>query len=225
EIPLALPEFSDGKTLDGETINVDAYIKDAAGNTSEEASTSADVDITPPPAPIITELELGADGNLDGGVKGNTEAGATITDKDEKPLKDENGEDLKADENGDFTIPKDSVPDDDTIKAKDEAGNESIPVNILKLPPIENALDAVDGNGATIVGAENYEQVAYGEHTNDSQPLFEIPIQTDDDGNPVLDVNGIPIINGNVVNTTILIINGAVVDASLVTIDGKTYLQ
>src|SRR5699024_9604262 len=126
---------------------------------------------------------------------------------------------------GDFTIPKDSVPDDDTIKAKDEAGNESIPVNILKLPPIENALDAVDGNGATIVGAENYEQVAYGEHTNDSQPLFEIPIQTDDDGNPVLDVNGIPIINGNFVNTTILIINGAVVDASLVTIDGKTYLQ
>src|SRR5699024_9030392 len=141
-------------------------------------------------------------------VKGETEPGATITDKDGNPLEDENGEDLKADENGDFTIPKDSVPDDDTIKAKDDAGNESGEVNILKLPPIKNALDAVDGNGEPIDDAENYEQVADGDHTNDNRPLFEIPAEMAAD-----------------VNKDVLIINGEVIAASLVEISGKTYLQ
>src|SRR5699024_9685 len=76
---------------EGEELTVDASIKDKDGNTSDTVSASATVDTEPPEDPFIKDIDD------EGNVKGETEPGATITDKDGNPLEDENGEDLKAD--------------------------------------------------------------------------------------------------------------------------------
>ena len=59
----------------------------------------------------------------DNSVTGTTEPNTEITDKNGNPIKDANDKPIVSDAKGVFTIPADKVPSDNTIGAKDKAGN------------------------------------------------------------------------------------------------------
>ncbi|MBE9579974.1 MULTISPECIES: hypothetical protein, partial [unclassified Moraxella] len=59
----------------------------------------------------------------DGSVTGTTDPNTAITDKAGKPITDANDKPIVSDAKGVFTIPAGKVPADNTIGAKDKAGN------------------------------------------------------------------------------------------------------
>lgn len=233
EITLTQDDISEGKIelefdapAEGEKLEVEVRVVDQNGNPSETtANKEAIVDTEAPQKPIVIEqvyetddegeLVLDDDGNpILEEITGKTEPGATITDKDGNPILDDSNNPIIADENGEFTIPADKIPEDGQVAAKDDAGNLSGATNVLELPVIQNALDKVDsivvdefGNKTVTEHStpENYDKFQANGFTNDDKPLFEIP-------------------EGQQVNTAVLIVDGQLVDAEEIAIDGKTYL-
>ena len=187
---------------EGKELEVEAYIKDDYSNQSDPVDQKATQDTI---GPDITDVDKD---DSTGVVTGKTEPGATIVDSNGDPI-EEDGNDITAGDDGNFTIPADKVPTDGVIKAQDEAGNTGNAVNVNSLPAVTEALDFVE---AYIDGdkqerdSNNPETLESGAITNDNRPLFEIP-------------------TGQNVNEGVLIINGVAVEAEKVERDGKTYLQ
>ena len=77
----------------------------------------------------------------DGSVTGTTDPNTAITDKAGKPITDADGKPIVSDAKGVFTIPAGKVPTDNTIGAKDPAGN----VGTGNVKPADNTLKPQTG--------------------------------------------------------------------------------
>ncbi|UWD78641.1 Ig-like domain-containing protein [Curtobacterium flaccumfaciens] len=110
--------------LDDGEHKLELIAEDKAGNTSEETTTTVDVDTKAPTAPVVTSPSDLADGK--GPITGTAEPGSTVI------IRDEDGNELgrgEANDDGDFSIELDEPLDDGDHKleliAQDKAGNTS----------------------------------------------------------------------------------------------------
>ena len=125
---------------EGNTLTVDAWVTDAAGNSGEKGSDSATVDTTAPSAPVV-EIQDGGDGHLNAGeIKDGVEVKITLPadaepgdvlnvdyDGDGKPdfSKELTAEDIK--DGVTLTVPENKIPTEGTLEVvanvTDAAGN------------------------------------------------------------------------------------------------------
>ncbi|WIB42073.1 Ig-like domain-containing protein [Curtobacterium sp. MCLR17_058] len=147
--------------LDDGEHKLELIAQDDAGNTSEETTTTVDVDTEAPDAPVVTSPS-----DLDNGkgpITGTAEPGATVI------IRDEDGNELgrdTADENGDFEIALDEPLMDGghdlELIAQDKAGNTSdetkttvdVDTEAPAAPVLEAFDDIVDGTGVVRGSAE-----------------------------------------------------------------------
>ncbi|OII34136.1 hypothetical protein BIV02_17455 [Curtobacterium sp. MMLR14_014] len=147
--------------LDDGDHKLELVAQDKAGNTSEETTTTVDVDTKAPTAPVVTSPSDLADGK--GPITGTAEPGSTVI------IRDEDGNELgrdTADENGDFEIALDEPLTDGghdlELIAQDKAGNESDPTKTTvdvdteapAAPVLEAFDDIVGGTGIVRGSAE-----------------------------------------------------------------------
>ena len=116
----------------------------------------------------------------DGSVTGTTDPNTAITDKAGKPITDANDKPIVSDAKGVFTIPAGKVPADNTIGAKDKAGN----VGTDTVAPAKPATP--DMTAQTDTGVSDTDN-----NTKNNKPSFTVKTPTD--GEPVLMVDGKPV--------------------------------
>ncbi|WP_286638507.1 BapA/Bap/LapF family large adhesin [Thiopseudomonas alkaliphila] len=202
-------EFEFDAPKEGEQLTVDALLKDKHNNASEPVNKDATVDTEAPTKPII-DLVVVEDEKVTK-VEGRTEPNAIIKDTAGNQL-------TTAGEDGKFTI--DPAPEgwNGNLIAEDAAGNQSEPVNVLKLPGIEWGFDNVasvdEGGNVTEHTDDAHDKFSNNGFTNDATPYFEIPAGQAADANKnvliITDADG---------NQTV--VNAQVKDLG----DGNTYLE
>ncbi|PZE87705.1 hypothetical protein DEJ00_15075, partial [Curtobacterium sp. MCLR17_039] len=145
---------------DGEH-KLELIAEDKAGNTSEETTTTVDVDTKAPTAPVVTSPK-----DLDNGkgpITGTSEPGSTVIVRDEDGNEIGRGE---ANDDGDFSIELDEPLDDGEHKleliAQDDAGNNSeetkttvdVDTKAPTAPVVTSPSDLADGKGPITGTAE-----------------------------------------------------------------------
>ncbi|WP_220036528.1 MULTISPECIES: Ig-like domain-containing protein [unclassified Curtobacterium] len=147
--------------LDDGEHKLELIAEDKAGNTSEETTTTVDVDTKAPTAPVVTSPSDLADGK--GPITGTAEPGSTVI------IRDEDGNELgrgEANDDGDFSIELDEPLNDGAhdleLIAQDDAGNESNPTDTTvgvdteapDAPVVTSSKDLADGKGPITGTAE-----------------------------------------------------------------------
>ena len=116
----------------------------------------------------------------DNSVTGTTEPNTEITDKAGNPIKGANDKPIVSNADGSFTIPADKVPADNTIGAKDKAGNVGTgsvtPADTT--PPKVKGDPTVDGTGTTLT-------VPFSESLDDKNPPAKENFAVTVDSKPV----------------------------------------
>ncbi|QPT44419.1 SwmB domain-containing protein [Moraxella nonliquefaciens] len=116
----------------------------------------------------------------DNSITGKTDPNTVITDKDGNPINDAKGKPIVSDADGNFTIPAGKVPADNTIGAKDKAGNVGTgnvtPADTT--PPKVKGDPTVDGTGTTLT-------VPFSESLDDKNPPAKENFAVTVDSKPV----------------------------------------
>ncbi|MCS5511234.1 Ig-like domain-containing protein [Curtobacterium flaccumfaciens pv. betae] len=147
--------------LDDGDHKLELIAQDKAGNTSDETTTTVDVDTKAPTAPVVTSPSDLSDGK--GPISGTAEPGSTVI------IRDEDGNELgrgEANDDGDFSIELDEPLDDGEHKleliAQDDAGNTSeetkttvdVDTKAPTAPVVTSPSDLSDGKGPITGTAE-----------------------------------------------------------------------
>ncbi|PZF51098.1 Ig-like domain-containing protein, partial [Curtobacterium sp. MCLR17_057] len=181
---------------DGEH-KLELVAQDGAGNTSEETTTTVDVDTKAPTAPVVTSPPDLADGT--GPITGTAEPGSTVIIRDEDGNQIGRGE---ANDDGDFSIELDEPLDDCEHKleliAEDKAGNTSeettttvdVDTKAPTAPVVSSPSDLSDGKGpisgtaepgsTVIIRDEDGNELGRGEATDDGDFSIELDEPLDD---------------------------------------------
>ncbi|NQX24992.1 Ig-like domain-containing protein [Curtobacterium sp. VKM Ac-2852] len=183
--------------LDDGEHKLELVAQDKAGNTSEETTTTVDVDTEAPTAPVVTSPS-----DLDNGkgpISGTAEPGSTVIIRDEEGNEIGRGE---ANDDGDFAIELDEPLDDGEHKlelvAEDKAGNESGPTDTTvdvdteapMAPVVTSPSDLADGKGpitgtaepgsTVIIRDEDGNEIGRGEANDDGDFSIELDEPLDD---------------------------------------------
>jgi len=183
--------------LDDGEHKLELIAEDKAGNTSEETTTTVDIDTKAPTAPVVTSPSDLADGK--GPITGTGEPGSTVI------IRDEDGNELgrgEANDDGDFSIELDEPLNDGEHKleliAQDKAGNESDPTDTTvdvdneapDAPVVTSPKDLADGKGpitgtaepgsTVIIRDEDGNEIGRGEANDDGDFSIELDEPLDD---------------------------------------------
>ncbi|WP_220038699.1 Ig-like domain-containing protein [Curtobacterium sp. MCLR17_040] len=183
--------------LDDGDHKLELIAQDKAGNTSDETTTTVDVDTKAPTAPVLTSPSDLADG--EGPITGTAEPGSTVI------IRDEDGNELgrgEANDDGDFSIELDEPLNDGEHKlelvAADKAGNESGPTDTTvdvdteapMAPVVTSPSDLDNGKGpisgtaepgsTVIIRDEDGNELGRGEANDDGDFSIELDEPLDD---------------------------------------------
>ncbi|WP_412163108.1 Ig-like domain-containing protein [Curtobacterium flaccumfaciens] len=186
-----------GEPLDDGEHKLELIAEDKAGNTSEETTTTVDIDTKAPDAPVVTSPSDLADGK--GPISGTAEPGSTVIIRDEDGTEIGRGE---ANDDGDFSIELDEPLDNGEHKleliAADKAGNESGPTDTTvdvdteapTAPVVTSPKDLDNGNGpisgtaepgsTVIIRDEDGNEIGRGEANDDGDFSIELDEPLDD---------------------------------------------
>ncbi|PZE56534.1 Ig-like domain-containing protein [Curtobacterium sp. MCLR17_044] len=183
--------------LDDGEHKLELIAQDDAGNTSEETTTTVDVDTKAPTAPVVTSPSDLADGK--GPITGTAEPGSTVI------IRDEDGNEIgraEANDDGDFSIELDEPLDDGEhqleLIAEDKAGNSSdetkttvdVDTKAPTAPVVTSPSDLADGKGpisgtaepgsTVIIRDEDGNELGRGEANDDGDFSIELDEPLDD---------------------------------------------
>ncbi|MBT1583660.1 Ig-like domain-containing protein [Curtobacterium flaccumfaciens] len=183
--------------LDDGEHKLELIAEDKAGNTSEETTTTVDVDTKAPTAPVVTSPSDLSDGK--GPISGTAEPGSTVI------IRDEDGNEIgrgEANDDGDFSIELDEPLDDGEHKleliAEDKAGNTSdetkttvdIDTEAPTAPVVTSPKDLDNGKGpisgtadpgsTVIIRDEDGNELGRGEANDDGDFSIELDEPLDD---------------------------------------------
>ncbi|UWD82087.1 Ig-like domain-containing protein [Curtobacterium flaccumfaciens] len=177
--------------------DLELIAQDKAGNSSEETTTTVDVDTKAPTAPVVTSPSDLSDGK--GPITGTAEPGATVI------IRDEDGDEIgrgEANDDGDFSIELDEPLTDGDHKlelvAQDKAGNTSeetkttvdVDTEAPDAPVVTSPSDLSDGKGpitgtaepgsTVIIRDEDGNELGRGEANDDGDFSIELDEPLDD---------------------------------------------
>ncbi|MFA0848347.1 Ig-like domain-containing protein [Curtobacterium sp. WHRI 8282] len=183
--------------LDDGEHKLELIAEDKAGNTSDETTTTVDVDTKAPDAPVVTSPSDLADGK--GPITGTAEPGSTVIIRDEDGTEIGRGE---ANDDGDFSIELDEPLNDGEHKlelvAQDDAGNTSeetkttvdIDTEAPTAPVVTSPSDLDNGKGPisgtaepgsiVIIRGEDGNEIGRGEANDDGDFSIELDEPLDD---------------------------------------------
>ncbi|MCX2846129.1 Ig-like domain-containing protein [Curtobacterium flaccumfaciens pv. oortii] len=177
--------------LDDGEHKLELIAEDKAGNTSEETTTTVDVDTKAPTAPVVTSPSDLSDGT--GPITGTAEPGSTVI------IRDEDGNEIgrgEANDDGDFSIELDEPLTDGAhdleLIAQDKAGNSSeetkttvdVDTKAPTAPVVTSPSDLSDGKGpitgtaepgaTVIIRDEDGNEIGRGEANDDGDFSIEL---------------------------------------------------